>query len=153
MIVKKRIAWNKGLTKFPKLKCKLCDKEFQSNFSKRIYCSRKCRLKDNIGPTNGAFKTGRGLDGKGYRRLLISILSLVDQKLAKQMTQKVNNNWILEHRLVIAKRIGRPLKSDDIVHHIDGNPLNNHPNNLELLIHNNRNAHFPIICPKCSYQF
>jgi len=31
------------------------------------------------------------------------------------------------------EQLGRKLKSNEIVHHIDGNPLNNDPENLELM--------------------
>lgn len=38
-----------------------------------------------------------------------------------------------EHRMVAARKIGRPLKKGEVVHHIDGNRRNNHPDNLEVL--------------------
>ncbi|HWH28915.1 MAG TPA: HNH endonuclease [Mycobacteriales bacterium] len=38
----------------------------------------------------------------------------------------------LEHRLVMARRLGRPLERDEVVHHRDGDRLNNAPDNLEL---------------------
>jgi len=40
---------------------------------------------------------------------------------------------ILEHRLVAAESLGRPLKVGEVVHHIDGNNLNNDISNLLLL--------------------
>lgn len=41
--------------------------------------------------------------------------------------------YVLEHRLVMEKKIGRYLKNDEVVHHIDGNPSNNSPENLQLM--------------------
>lgn len=38
----------------------------------------------------------------------------------------------MEHRLVIALAIGRPLSRTEVVHHIDHNPRNNDLANLEL---------------------
>jgi hypothetical protein len=38
-----------------------------------------------------------------------------------------------EHRLVMEEFLGRPLNNDEVVHHIDGNGLNNDPSNLEVL--------------------
>jgi len=40
---------------------------------------------------------------------------------------------ILEHHLVMAEHLGRPLKQGEVVHHIDGNNLNNDITNLLLL--------------------
>jgi HNH endonuclease len=42
-------------------------------------------------------------------------------------------DWEWEHRVVAAKMLGRKLKSDEHVHHIDGNGLNNDPQNLQVL--------------------
>lgn len=39
---------------------------------------------------------------------------------------------IYEHRLIMSQILNRPLESWEIVHHKDGNKLNNSPENLEL---------------------
>ncbi|UQN08418.1 HNH endonuclease [Deinococcus sp. QL22] len=39
----------------------------------------------------------------------------------------------LFHRAVAAELLGRPLDSAEVVHHIDGNSLNNSPDNLLVL--------------------
>jgi hypothetical protein len=36
------------------------------------------------------------------------------------------------HRVVAEQKLGRPLKKGEIVHHLDGDPTNNHPDNLEV---------------------
>lgn len=46
---------------------------------------------------------------------------------------KINGVRINEHRYVMEQIIGRKLTSNEIVHHIDGNKLNNNPDNLQLL--------------------
>jgi HNH endonuclease len=45
----------------------------------------------------------------------------------------VNGRWIHEHISVAENKIGRMLKPGEVVHHIDGNTLNNHPDNLQVL--------------------
>jgi hypothetical protein len=45
----------------------------------------------------------------------------------------VDGKRIAEHRQVMEQKLGRRLASNEIVHHIDGNPLNNDPDNLMLL--------------------
>jgi hypothetical protein len=40
---------------------------------------------------------------------------------------------IAEHRHIVEQREGRKLASNEVVHHIDGNPFNNDPDNLVVL--------------------
>lgn len=40
--------------------------------------------------------------------------------------------YAFEHRLVMEKKLGRRLKPNEIVHHVDGDVKNNNPVNLEL---------------------
>ncbi len=40
--------------------------------------------------------------------------------------------WRLEHVMVVEQKVGRPLRTGEIVHHIDGVRANNEPSNLFL---------------------
>lgn len=51
----------------------------------------------------------------------------------KYKRMKVNGKCIDEHRLVVEQAIGRKLLSTEIVHHKDGNKLNNAIENLEIM--------------------
>ena len=46
---------------------------------------------------------------------------------------KINNKYIAEHRYVMGQSIGRKLKRNEIVHHLNGNGLNNRIENLEII--------------------
>ena len=42
------------------------------------------------------------------------------------------DGYVMEHRLIMARRCGYPLTRTEVVHHIDHDPQNNAPSNLEL---------------------
>jgi hypothetical protein len=44
-----------------------------------------------------------------------------------------NGRYIALHRLIAEWKIDRFLNSGEVAHHIDGNPFNNTPNNIEVL--------------------
>lgn len=45
-----------------------------------------------------------------------------------------DGRWILEHRFILEKKLGRPLLPSENVHHKDSNKLNNRLSNLELWV-------------------
>lgn len=64
------------------------------------------------------------------------------------------------HRHVASMKIGRWLKDDEHVHHIDENKTNNNPDNLEVLSHSEHAAlHNPLMervvvtCQNCGIEF
>jgi hypothetical protein len=72
---------------------------------------------------NPSWKGGAYLKN-GYRYVLVPRDHPLYRKAAK--------GYVLEHRLVMSDAVGRPLRSDETVHHINGDCLDNRLENLQL---------------------
>lgn len=51
------------------------------------------------------------------------------------------HDWCYEHRFVLEKNLGRKLESNEIAHHINGDTLDNRPENLELMAWGHHTKH------------
>lgn len=94
--------------------CCLCRTEYHPSGRHQRYCSRACFFVDHSGEKHHAFKGGN-ISPLGYRRI------------------SVQGRLVHEHRHVMEQILGRRLKPSEIVHHLDGDKLNNSPDNLTLL--------------------
>lgn len=82
--------------------------------AKRRYCSRRCHYDSRPkGADHFNWKGGIQKHALGY------LIEYKDRKL--------------QHRKVMEDHLGRPLESNEIVHHIDENKKNNEINNLMLI--------------------
>jgi hypothetical protein len=59
---------------------------------------------------------------------------LIKVEDAPHSTAKDGSGWVLLHRLVMQKELGRPLKRNERVVHINGNKTDNHPANLRIVV-------------------
>ena len=109
---KGQTPWNKGIPLSKKIKQKIRKK-------------MKNRFKGNKNP---AWKNGRRITKFGY-----IMIYKPNHPFAN------NHKCVFEHRLVMEKHIGRYLKSNEIVHHVNGKNGDNRIANL--LLFNNQSKH------------
>lgn len=95
----------------------------------RIFAQRGIRLEKRSGSKPGAlsgnWKGGRSITEGGYVLVWIE----PDDPMASMRNR---SGYVLEHRLVMARALGRPLTKNETVHHIDGNRQHNDLSNLQL---------------------
>lgn len=82
------------------------------------------------GPASPSWSGGRFFM-RGYVMISISGLSESDAKLARAMTSR-GRDYVPEHRLVMARKLKRPLKASETVHHVNGVKNDNRLRNLDL---------------------
>ncbi len=84
-------------------------------------CANRLKKKPcQNGPKNPKWRGGITLHTKGYKYEYAP-----DHPAA-------SNGYVLQHRLIAEKKLGRHLRPEEVVHHKDGNKANNHPDNVEV---------------------
>ena len=125
------------------LKCSVCGKEFEKVASiyrhdmKKCtagkFCSKKCfynsaeirKPKDGKRELSRWWKGGRIYE-RGYKMILVD-----DHPNA--VLKGSGLKYVREHRLVMEKHLGRYLTNDEVIHHKNGDPLDNRIENLEIM--------------------
>ncbi len=78
------------------------------------------------GSQHSQWKGGKSRDKNGYIKLNINLIE------PEYWCMCDKSGWVLEHRYVVAKSLGRPLTREELVHHLDDDKINNSLCNLEL---------------------
>lgn len=105
---------------------------------KRSEQTRRILSEQKRGSKNPQWKGGSFFDSHGY---LMRYLPK-DHRFAEMADR---SGKVMEHRLILGQQIGRPLKQEEVVHHLNGIKDDNRRHNLQLLatqsehmdIHNN----------------
>lgn len=91
----------------------------------RLLASLGIKIKNSVrGERHGSWNGGRTVIN-GYIGVMVS-----DDDPMKCMAH--HTGYVLEHRLVMARYLGRPLTDHETVHHLDDDKANNRLDNLQL---------------------
>lgn len=123
-----------------RITCPVCGNVFNPNHKGMITCSPKCAAKyRGIKKHNNFVKMVEESKWDGIERKNMwtiegkTICGGYVWAKCHQHPNAFKDGYILEHRLVVENHIGRLLKENEIVHHIDGDKTNNNIPNLKIL--------------------
>lgn len=94
------------------------------------FCNRSCANASLIrprGPASHRWRGGRFLTNEGYVRV-------ADPRRGTAAQTYKSHPYVLEHRLVMERELGRRLKRNETVHHRNGRRDDNRLENLELRV-------------------
>ena len=132
-------------------RCLVCKREFQTRNNITKFCSRKCFGKSRIGHTKGFQKGDKNIAKRPEVRKKLSERQLKDNHWNyKGLKLKINGRWfiynpthpftkisrIAQSRLVAEKCLGHYLTKQEVIHHLNGNKLDDRPKNLYLFASN-----------------
>lgn len=104
--------------------CKPCAMKVSGKTKKHTPAYSICGGGPKKGTNSPSWKGGTFIGSDGYK--LVYVGPVQDQKSKWESYRK-------EHFIVAEEKIGRPLLKGEVVHHIDGDKLNNSPDNLQVL--------------------
>lgn len=141
MLLEKIIEGTTTRTYKAKVKCELCNKIriikwWTSKLSENHICKscsakitrtgKKASEQAKKNMSKAQRKKGYRTQGNGYKGILI------DNKDHPRFKSFRGGGYIMEHILIMEKKLGRFLEKNELIHHIDKNKLNNDINNLYI---------------------
>ena len=102
----------------------------KTNLCKQCHCATR-QMPDNKGRRHGMWCGGRIGHSDGYVYIHVETLAAKEQALYGNMADQ--NGYILEHRLVAARKLGRSLTQNEIAHHENGKRDDNRPENISVI--------------------
>ena len=114
--------------------CKNCNKQIplrDDHYRKRKFCSINC-----CNLMTAKLRPKKRISSRGYQQIW------------------KNGKYVMEHRLIMEKKIGRKLYKTEIVHHINGKKIDNKISNLIIMKKQEHDKlpkpkRKPIQCPHC----
>lgn len=124
----------KRIYKLVKTECKKCGQEIEIGENKVArgrgkFCSVGCRISyyaEKHEGKNGPNWRGGSFVSAGYRYVY-----------RKTHPNSTKEGYVKEHRVVAEKYLGRFLKKDEVVHHMNKDTLDNRIDNLEVMTQSN----------------
>lgn len=113
--------------------CLICYKKFivYQSHNDRKFCSKKCYFKDKKGkPFPGIRYVSYGENHYKWNNGIYNNHS--GYKMISTKDHPSGNKYIMEHRLVMEKHLGRYLDKKEVVHHINEIKTDNRIENLKL---------------------
>ena len=134
-----------------KVKCDVCGKVFDkldSAVKEHNFCSVDHLRKWNSERMSDYNKSKNPMNKKWTKKMRLKKREQVLERTGKG--EKAYNKFLgrHEHRVVAERMLGRKLKKNEVVHHIDLNKQNNDEKNLVVLPSNSEHSHLHQILKK-----
>lgn len=146
-----------------KCKCAYCGKEFirlecYIKGKKHLFCCRDCQhkfctRKFNPKHYNDYADHSKAVEHMRELALKLNPTRMTPEVRAKLRASRLNTGEGITytkiygrhaHRVIAEQMLGRKLKPDEVVHHIDGNKRNNEPSNLKVFKNQAEHARFHV---------